>query len=69
MPCGRSLQETIGSAVQGNLALPGTVRQGICIAMRPIAVMVALVLRSDGFGSEMLRFAQQALAPRFVFST
>nr|WP_234745310.1 hypothetical protein [Burkholderia anthina] len=55
--------------MRGNLALPGTVRQGICIAMRPIAVMVALVLRSDGFGSEMLRFAQQALAPRFVSPT
>ena len=41
----------------------------IGIAVRLIAVMVALVLLSGWLGSEVLRFAQQALERRFVSST
>ncbi|MCA8092987.1 hypothetical protein LGM65_19205 [Burkholderia anthina] len=55
--------------MRGNLALSGTVAQGICIAMWPVTVMVVPVPRSDGFGSEMPRFAQQALARTFASST
>ncbi|RQR38355.1 MULTISPECIES: type III secretion system export apparatus subunit SctS [unclassified Burkholderia] len=39
------------------------------IAVRLIAVMVALVLLSGWLGSEVLRFAQQALERMFVSST
>ncbi|CAI8909673.1 MULTISPECIES: type III secretion system export apparatus subunit SctS [Burkholderia] len=41
----------------------------IGIAVRLIAVMVALVLLSGWLGSEVLRFAQQALERMFVSST
>jgi len=41
----------------------------IGIAVRLIAVMVALVLLSAWLGSEVLRFAQQALERMFVSST
>ncbi|KVG31228.1 type III secretion system export apparatus subunit SctS [Burkholderia diffusa] len=41
----------------------------IGIAVRLIAVMVALVLLSGWLGSEVLRFAQQALLRMFVSST
>ncbi|RKU04863.1 MULTISPECIES: type III secretion system export apparatus subunit SctS [Burkholderia] len=40
----------------------------IGIAVRLIAVMVALVLLSGWLGSEVLRFAQQALERMFVSS-
>ncbi|ASL49011.1 Flagellar biosynthetic protein FliQ (plasmid) [Burkholderia sp. AD24] len=40
----------------------------IGVAVRLIAVMVALVLLSGWLGSEVLRFAQQALERGFVFS-
>ncbi|WP_261533337.1 type III secretion system export apparatus subunit SctS [Burkholderia multivorans] len=41
----------------------------IGIAVRLIAVMVALVVLSGWLGSEVLRFAQQALERMFVSST
>ncbi|WP_321848558.1 type III secretion system export apparatus subunit SctS [Burkholderia diffusa] len=41
----------------------------IGIAVRLIAVMVALVLLSGWLGSEVLRFAQQALERMFVSSS
>ncbi|WP_261521583.1 type III secretion system export apparatus subunit SctS [Burkholderia multivorans] len=41
----------------------------IGIAVRLIAVMVALVLLSGWLGSEVLRFAQQSLERMFVSST
>ncbi|HDR9227456.1 TPA: type III secretion system export apparatus subunit SctS [Burkholderia vietnamiensis] len=41
----------------------------IGIAVRLIAVMVALVLLSGWLGSEVLRFAQQGLERMFVSST
>ncbi|TRY22266.1 EscS/YscS/HrcS family type III secretion system export apparatus protein, partial [Geobacillus sp. LEMMJ02] len=41
----------------------------IGIAVRLIAVMVALVLLSGWLGGEVLRFAQQALERMFVSST
>ncbi|MGH8778117.1 type III secretion system export apparatus subunit SctS [Paraburkholderia sp.] len=41
----------------------------IGIAVRLIAVMVALVVLSGWLGSEVLRFAQQALTRLFVSST
>ncbi|AIO39550.1 type III secretion system export apparatus subunit SctS [Burkholderia sp. AU19243] len=41
----------------------------IGIAVRLIAVMVSLVLLSGWLGSEVLRFAQQALERMFVSST
>ncbi|MCO8626553.1 type III secretion system export apparatus subunit SctS [Burkholderia multivorans] len=41
----------------------------IGIAVRLIAVMAALVLLSGWLGSEVLRFAQQALERMFVSST
>ncbi|CAB5287600.1 HrpO family type III secretion protein [Burkholderia multivorans] len=41
----------------------------IGIAVRLIAVMVALVLLSGWLGSEVLRFAQRALERMFVSST
>lgn len=41
----------------------------IGIAVRLIAVMVALVLLSGWLGNEVLRFAQQALERMFVSST
>ncbi|ABO58291.1 TPA: type III secretion system export apparatus subunit SctS [Burkholderia vietnamiensis] len=41
----------------------------IGIVVRLIAVMVALVLLSGWLGSEVLRFAQQALERMFVSST
>ncbi|PCD57895.1 hypothetical protein CN645_31440 [Burkholderia sp. IDO3] len=72
MPCGRSSQEKIGNAVRGNLAPSTAVEHGRAGHRHRDAadrVMVALVLRPDWPGSEMLRFAQPALARTFVSST
>ncbi|MFP3557989.1 type III secretion system export apparatus subunit SctS [Paraburkholderia sp. SIMBA_049] len=59
----------VGLAVAILQAVTQVQDSNIGIAVRLIAVMVALVMLSGWLGSEVLRFAQQALTRLFVSST
>ena len=59
----------VGLAVAILQAVTQVQDSNIGIAVRLIAVMVALVVLSGWLGGEVLRFAQQALTRLFVSST
>jgi type III secretion protein S len=59
----------VGLAVAILQAVTQVQDSNIGIAVRLIAVMVALVMLSGWLGGEVLRFAQQALTRLFVSST